>query len=268
MAKTAAAKRAWGKGLSGESARYGKLAGWEVAILAICLLALLGFAIASVVANATQNSRPDAALAFRPGNAWAAARLASAYSSQPGEKPDADEFRALALESLERDATAVRSLRAVGELASAKGEDDAALQPMIVADRLTKRDLPVQIWLFDHYLQQGDVDRLFDHVEVAVSTSRDANGYLFPVLAMTLADARFVDPMVELLSREPWWAPSLLSSIVEAMPSADNAVAVFTRLAAAGHPPRDDITEALAERLREEGNVSALQDLEPLLHDS
>lgn len=238
--------------------------GLQSLAIILILVGLLVLALVSVVSGVTRNLRPDASLALRPGDAYAAARLVSAYSSRSGNGGDSTEYTDFARNALKHDPTAARALRALGELADRESNHPAAFARMALADGLTRRDLATQLWLFNHYLSQGDVENMLRHLDAAVSTSRDANGYLFPVLAASLIEPEIVPPIVDMLTREPWWNASLLAAIIEHAPDTTNAVAVFVALAERGHPARDDLTARLIARARSEGNAQAVLELESL----
>ena len=76
---------------------------------------------------------------------------------------------------------------------------------------------------------------------------------LFPIMVTALNEPRMVDPVADLLSREPWWAASLIRAIAEGNGSTQNTGRLFIELAERGHAPRPDLAVLVVRRLEREG---------------
>lgn len=231
--------------------------------ISLVLLGALFLSVFSVIANVSISSRPDVALLFRPNDAYAAARLAANLDASNGAA-ETQAIVTLAERALMRDPTAETAVRALALKTGVEADDAKVLDQVLFANELTKRDGEIQLWLINYYLAQNNYDKMFEHIDIAASTSRNATTVLFPTLAAALSDDRFVEPIADILARDPWWAPSLVSAIAQDAPSTENAVQLFVRLQSLGKPPRPDLVEVLIDRLENEGAPDLISQLQSL----
>lgn len=237
-----------------------------VQAVAVCLVlaAFLGFAICSTVSSSVRRYRPDVALDFRPSDAFAKARLAGLIQEQSGFTAANGADVELAQQALLRDSTAAVAARVIGTDRDVNGSEGPAFDAMTYADTLTRRDLATQIWLIQYHLRQGAIADMLQNFEAAASTSTGAMSVLFPMMVTAMNDPQMVEPVADLLAREPWWAPSMVRAIAEGNGSTENTGRLFIELARRGHAPRPDLAVLVVRRLENEGFAAQARELDRL----
>jgi hypothetical protein len=225
-----------------------RLLAWRAAI-AILLLGLAWVSVTATVAGITRRYQPALALRVQPFDALANAEMASSLQLDQQIRSDPNELKRLATEALQRDPTLAQAARVIGILDSLAGNVPAAARAMHYSDRLTHRDLATQLWLIEYNVQRNDVPEILRHFDAAASSSEGAMTLLFPILVQALDHADLVAPMADMLKRDPWWSPSLLMAMAQGTTNVDNVADLFTRLAASGHAPRQEIVDVIAQRL-------------------
>ena len=225
----------------------------QALLVSVMFAAFLGLAVASTISGALRRYRPDIALNFRPSDDVAKARLAGLIQDGSGFSAAKGVDVAMAKEALVGDPTTAVAARVIAVDRAAKGDADGAFQAISYADALTRRDLTTQIWLIEYHLRRGEIPLMLRNFEAAASTSRGAMSVLFPIMVTALNDPALIDPMADLLAREPWWAPSMLRALAEGDSSTANTGQLFIELAERGHAPRPDLAQQVVRRLEREG---------------
>jgi hypothetical protein len=173
----------------------------------IVLAGALAFAVTLQVslAGVFRSTRPQVALAAAPLDAAARSKLAAQLV---GAEPGDEAARRLAHDALRRDPLQPAALRVLGLTQST--DDAASLQRaaafMNGAQRLSRRDLPTQMWLIEHYGRSGRVPDMVNHFDLALRSSLSARSAIFPLLTAAAADPRARDTIIRTLSRRPNWA--------------------------------------------------------------
>jgi hypothetical protein len=241
-----------------------RLLAWRAAIV-ILLLALAWISVTATVAGITRRYQPAVALRVQPFDALANAEMASGLQLDPQIRSDPNELMRLATDALRRDPTLAQAARVIGMVDSLAGNVPAAARAMHYSDRLTHRDLATQLWLIEYNVQRNDVPEILRHFDAAASSSEGAMTLLFPILVQALDHADLVAPMADMLKRDPWWSPSLLMAMAQGTSNVDNVADLFTRLAAAGHAPRQEIVDVIAQRLTAAGKADRAARLRALI---
>src|SRR5688500_9519759 len=109
-------------------------------VVCLVLTAFLGFAVASTLSAALRRYRPDIALAFRPADDVAKARLAGLIQERSGFNAEKGVDMQFAKDALLGDATVAVAARVIGTDHAARGDEAAAFRAMSYADALTRRD--------------------------------------------------------------------------------------------------------------------------------
>jgi tetratricopeptide (TPR) repeat protein len=190
--------------------------------VAICIAA--GFAVIVVfrvsAAGAFENSYPFQAMRLAPRDAVASANMAARLQAAGRLR----EARILALAALERDHTSVVALRTLGLAAEADGRPTDALHLIGLADALSRRDLPTQLWLITHAIHSGDFEAAVAHFDIAMRTSSWSKEQLIPLLVSATEDERVLPPLSRLLARNPSWKVGFLSQLAALGPRPDHTV--------------------------------------------
>jgi hypothetical protein len=246
------------------TSRDPRLLAYRVAIVAL-LLVVTWVAVTATLAGVTRRYRPEATLQFRGSDALAQAQVAAKEQLDNPRRQDENRLRGLAIAALQRDPTLAPAVRVLGLIEATKGRTAAAERLMNYSDRVTRRDLPTQLWLIEYNVQRNNIPATLHHFDIAASSSRGATTILFPILVGALDEDHLVQPMAQMLKREPWWGASLLSAMAQETRNTGNVVRLFTTLARQGHSPRRDIIETLVRRLEAQGDRSGAARMRQLM---
>lgn len=160
-----------------------------------------------------------------------------------------------------------RSLWLIGQGFAAQKRPDAALRVMARAEKVTRRDAAVQLWLGDNKLRKGEIGAALRHYDLIIRTEPAAGGEVVNRLAavMTAKEGRrYLQPYVR---ADNEWLPALLAAGVERLPRAEPVGRLFLeRKAKAPNLPALEPTYArLVLRLVDEGAHDVALQLYPLL---
>lgn len=131
--------------------------------------------------------------------------------------PQAPElFRAemLARRALLHDPLNVVAARTLGLIAALNEHHAAAQRWFTVAQALSRRDLPTQLWLIEDAVGQGQIDAALQHYVYALNTNRSAEPVLFPILVAASGDPAINRPLAALLRRRPLWWGRFLDTLI------------------------------------------------------
>jgi hypothetical protein len=200
------------------------------------------------MADTTNGSDPEAALAWRPTQA---AALASAAAEQfnsaksPAQIANAERLAAHALSHGPLEASAVRTL---GLSAALTGYPDRAASLLALAERMTLRDVPTQLWLLDGSVKRADYPGAVMHADVLMRTTPD-NSQVETLLIQLASDPRAVAPLVAHLTANPDWRRSFLARLGAEVIGPDTPFMIFRALMAGHTPATAEETEPYFQRL-------------------
>lgn len=186
-------------------------AGWTKAF-AVALVLLVGvLAVRHSLGMALATKRPELALQLDRENATVLAQ--AALTLVQGEAtPKRRKALDLARAALARDAGNVNALAAFG-LASDKPKQVAAV--FTVADRLSRRNLIVQVWMIENAVAKGDVSGALRQYDIALRTSRAAPSMLFPVLVDATSNDQLLPAIAKTLAQRPLWGGLYLQQLAQ-----------------------------------------------------
>lgn len=191
------------------------------------LACLVGFVVAAQVsvAGVYRSSRPDIALMAAPFDAGARSKLAERLVASSGDPATARNF---AQDAIRRDALQPIALRTLGQTESADGSElnRDAMALMLQSQRLSRRDLPTQIWLIDYFGKVGDPQAVVRHIDLALRVSVPARSSLFPLLVAAASDAETRKIIIRTLAMRPNWATLFAVYATEGGANLDFAVEV------------------------------------------
>ena len=192
-------------------------AGWTKAF-AVALVLLVGaLAVRHSLGMALATKRPELALQLDRENATvlaqAALTLVQGEANVQGEAtPQRRKALDLARAALARDAGNVNALAAFG-LASDKPKQVAAV--FTAADRLSRRNLIVQVWMIENAVAKGDVSGALRQYDIALRTSRAAPSMLFPVLVDATSNDQLLPAIAKTLAQRPLWGGLYLQQLAQ-----------------------------------------------------
>ena len=184
----------------------------QPALAGLAVVGLLATAQVSV-AEVFDTSRPQLALKAAPFDAEARSRLASALNDG-GEKSVA---RALALDAIGRDPVQPAALREIVESGDSRREigESKAMALMLQSQRLSRRDLPTQLWLIDYYGRHADAASAIHHFDLALRVSDAARARIFPLLEASASDPQARPLILSMLASKANWTKPFASFLME-----------------------------------------------------
>lgn len=178
-------------------------------------LAVTGF-VATVqvsIAEVFDTSRPQLALKAAPFDAAARSRLASMLNDV-GQSSLA---RGLALDAIRRDPVQPPALREVATSLGSKNADDETRAKALIlqSQRLSRRDLPTQMWLIDYFGRHADAASAIHQFDLALRVSEAARPRIFPLLegAATNPQARAL--ILSMLASKANWTKPFAGFLME-----------------------------------------------------
>lgn len=148
------------------------------------------------------------------------------------------------------------AIRLIGLAAEDAKDAQTATAAYKLAERMSRRELYVQILLARAALLRDDPTEAFGHLDIAMRTKPETAKFIYTVLSQTLTRQEVRDALLPIMAANPDWLPGFLASSIDAggdpMPIVElvedsqalrkkrlaDAVAapLLTRLAAVGEP--------------------------------
>ncbi|MCB8835101.1 hypothetical protein LJD42_26475, partial [Escherichia coli] len=111
-----------------------------------------------------------------------------------------------ASDALARSPVDARAARVLGLFDALRARNRAAQFAFYYAQRLSRRDLPTQMWLIEQSVDQNDIPSALSHYHIAMRTSQTSRAILIPVLADAAENPAVAKPLAQLLRQRPnWW---------------------------------------------------------------
>ncbi len=194
--------------------KISRLPVWYVTLCAAACLALAVLVGVVNLSSVLTVRNPQAAASLFYANAVARGRIAQEAVLAEQTPNAAREALGLARVSVARDPTAPMAMSAAAFAFEVLGEGARTRQALLLSDQLSRRILPVQMWLIEDSVRRGDVSGALHRYDVALRTSRQAQAALFPVLNAALADRKMIRPIARMLAGNPAWRGDFLLQLV------------------------------------------------------
>lgn len=158
--------------------------------------------------------RPELARALAPHDAQAQAGLAFEQFQGSPTAEALSSVERLSGSAFARDATNVAALRTLASVREVKGDRDRAYAFFRHVEKLSRRDLPTNLWMIEHEVQRGDVEGALVYFDRALRTSRSAPEILFPILTSAAEDPAIARALRKIMAARPaWWIDFLFQAI-------------------------------------------------------
>lgn len=238
--------------------------------LALCLalgVLLAGVSFASAVGQVLARKNPSAAMSLGLGTR-AEARLIATYSDialkRTTEKDPALKRAALAaIASGPLNPTAIQAL-ALFHLA--RGEEARAAQLARLGERLSKREVGIQLLLFQDAVKRRQLGPALGHLDIALTTSGERQELFYPPLAQALQSPEMRQGLVGLGERRRAWLAPFLTYAVDEAGRAEEVADVLRRLSPAARSPLLPLlSERVLTRLVAADNYAAARSFAALL---
>lgn len=209
---------------------------WIIAVASIALAILVALASFGIV-NQTRAPSRSLALGLYP-QGWAKAafaqnQFAAQLARAPNAKPTAKMVR-LAREAVAVEPLAIAALPVIARSLSGDQLNKKAQALQLTAAELSRRNVMMNSMLIEQHLRQGDEDAAIVALGRAVSISNDTRSIYMRQLAVATARPEAGRALAPLLGRNPEWAPSYWSEVLQA--SSAHVEGARLRAALAGPP--------------------------------
>lgn len=172
------------------------------------------------------------------------------------KKPLADQERQDLVISLSEAPLDRRVLRTLALDSEIRMEKELARRQMKLASRVSRRDVPTQLWLVNDAVARRDLQGVLSHYDAALSTRNESYEVLLPTMTQALIYPQFRAELVPLLRAERPWVESFVSYAVSYAPT---VVPMATLIEEAGELPNEEqlrpMLSHLLYKLVDEGRI-------------
>ncbi len=222
----------------------------RAAIPASIALAFSGIAFAQGFASAVgTSSLYKTAAALAPWHAKTKARAAELALVEGVEDGRFRNAADLAREALRREPTNAVALRTLGLASQGSGKGQQGDRQLVLADQLTRRDLPSQFYAIERAVGRNDIAGAIRHYDIAMRVNRESWPILMPVLVAATSNADIITPLATKLAMKPQWADPFLAELTAKGTSAPNALLLAKELGALGQPVGADVMSGIVSNL-------------------
>lgn len=188
------------------------LSGRTATITVLAVAALMVVVPTTVAGTLRSQSLP---LVRRVAPFDAPAMASAAYEGvQRDFSADMAPFDFLAAQALRRDPTSSFAAISHGLIADLRGDKRTARRWFNYADRLSRRDLPTQLWFIEQHVQAGDISGALARYDLALRGTPSASTILYPTLASAASDPQVAVELNRMLRHRPNWGSSFVDHLI------------------------------------------------------
>lgn len=184
----------------------------------VAALLLVVVALQVGAAGALREFAPQIALRFAPADGVARARLAEVFAGAGIAEYDRAAMT-LAQSSVERSPLSANAIGVIGRIGDSS--DDPSIdagEVMQAAERLSKREPEVMLWLAQNALKVGKPGEAIDYFDLALRSSITARGLLFPAIAAAATQPDVTAGLVARLKERPTWRDTFTVYLIDESP--------------------------------------------------
>lgn len=179
------------------------------------------------LSQAVAKADAETAYTLAPGDGAILAQLAEdVFSLSPDTAPNSRPAR-LANAALLADPTAVKALTILAFQAQLRGNVEQSDRLFSYSTRLSRRELRPRIWAIEDAVTRGDIAEALRNYDIALRTSRNAEGVLFPTLAAAMVEPRIRAELIKVLSTEPGWKDEFVTYAANSGTEPEGAIALL-----------------------------------------
>jgi len=177
------------------------------AIVGLCALSCYE-AAAFTFAQVIETRDPALALAWWERDAGAGALTAFQMLTTDRSPAAVARARELAEAALRREPVNVAAARSMAIVSTLAGDAATTERYLILAERLSRRDLPTQLMLLETEVRRNNIPGALTHYDRALRVSTDMRDNLLPIMVQASAEPAIANGVARLLDpRPPWWFP-------------------------------------------------------------
>lgn len=95
---------------------------------------------------------------------------------------------------------------------------------------LSRRQPLVTAWMIADSANQDDIPAILNYYDTMLRTNNSASSAIFPLMATALAEERFIEPLADLLNKNPPWASGFWNAVISSPGAVRNAARLRTSL--------------------------------------
>jgi hypothetical protein len=213
---------------------------------------LLWFVIVVTAAGVFRDRAPGLALRIAPFDARAQANMSQAMLASIRDRGRAPAARALAAAALRRDATVVDAAAALGLSFALMGDGPHAERSFVYASRLSRRNVPSQLWLLERQVQRNNVPGALSHFDLILRTSPAMHAMLLPILTNASTEPAIATELNRILRGRPNWGPDFVSALLMQQSDPRALYRVTRGLLGTGEPRQREQLSTLLTRLTDQ----------------
>lgn len=217
----------------------------------VAALLMLGGIIsgAAALASAVRSRNPELAYRLAPWDGRNAALLARKLidaDASPGQRARS---ASLARDAMLHDPVSVVAASTLALQLQLGGNGASSERLMHYVQRLSRRDLPSQLWAIETAVGRGDVEGALRHYDIALRTSRRAPDILYPIMSAAIEQEPVRTALARRLMLKPKWSGDFLNFAAVNSPAPAAVADLFATLGRAGVVPSDEAKSAAINRL-------------------
>jgi tetratricopeptide (TPR) repeat protein len=181
---------------------------WRISIIVLLGVVLLWLSFALTTSLVLGRHQSAYTLRLWPTGAEAAARRSGDLLASPAPtQTDISAARQLAVTALGKEPANAAAARDLGLMYTLQGKANEAARAFAYSERMSRRDIPTQLWLIESKVQAGDVAGALKHYDRAMRTSLEIREMLLPTLVGAAQDPVVAASLKKIVAARPnWWA--------------------------------------------------------------
>ncbi len=234
---------------------------WAYVAVVVIVTALLAYHAATFsVTMIARRHNPDLALRINPDEPVALATKADELLLTKQDPKTLARVEEMARRSLRAQALNPTAVRILGYVADARGQHDQARKLILLSEKMSRREFGAQLWLIEDAAARRDYKEALRHYDIALRTTDEASGILFPTLTDALAIPEIRRDFAPYVREWPNWMSGYLSN---AIGTSDNPANIADVMLKAGKIRYDKnniaIADALLAQLAVKGKYAAFR---------
>jgi hypothetical protein len=205
------------------------------------------------LAVSAAGTRPYVAAAIAPYLSAPKSRIAEILLAAGMQSGELTEAASQAQEAALTDPLDVAAVRTLGFVRRTQKNDRQADSLFAYANRLTRRDLGVNLDSAMQAAKRGDVNGTVHSVDLGLRTNVKSWDRLFPLIYRISGDPAVVPALARVLQNDPQWKWPFLTALVREGPDPVVTSRLFAALEKSGPINNDDLNRSLIARLVEAG---------------
>ncbi len=190
---------------------------------------------------------PDLALKFQSKDSLALAMRSDILLAEgPNLRASSNRIERDAKAALISDPLNARALRQIGLTQGLTGQSASVRRLMVVAEKVSRRDVGTQMWWIEDSASRGDVTGALAHYDLALSSSKEAGPILYPILTNALEDPQIRESLAKYVRSNVIWLHGFLQYGIATSKNPKSLVELILR---AGKLPKGDDFRVLEREL-------------------